>query len=950
MNPTHFHPSVEITLDFQHGCSCLIGKDSNAARSVVPFESGPESIVLPLSGTHDEGAIAGPSLKMVKQLLFDRLDERISRDREEGNYAYFHALTLKLEYLTKIVTTGIVACIGDDADRHRYALEHQLVRADSLGRWVEVLDAALVGPTAEFRRSQSRPLARDLTERVGSSDWRHKAVTDLKFSAEQIGTKVETGNKVSLRRFFAIATQLRNRSTGHGAPTSTECGNACIKLSDALEAVVKNLKLLQCSWVYLRQNINRKYNVSPLLNGSKPFNYLKRTRTVQLQDGVYFHLTGSSDSSNIIHIPLIFSDADILDIALPNGNFKQTNYSFETLSYVTNTVTERDGGRWRDSPMRLTPSQTEGNAELRAYHNVLSNVPLSPANYVHRDSLEERLQQELIDTSRHPIVTLVGPGGIGKTAIALTTITKVARSTDPPYDVILWISARDIDLLESGPKSVQKQVFNKRDIADFTYRLLESVDATIKGRDSIDVFEHALATGADYPTLFIFDNFETVEDPVDVFDWIDYNIKPPNKVLITSRIREFMGDYPIRIGGMNEDEAMELIDSHSRYLAIQDPLDFTYKSTLFNESDGHPYVIKILLGQVASKNRVVAPQRIVASSDNLLRSLFERTYNMLRRGSQRIFLLLSSRRSFVPEVAVEAVLYHTSSERFDVAFCLEQLEQFSLIDRVQSESDEEWFLGVPLVASTYGRKMLQTSRFKSVVESDQLLLRELGTPRRSDIQHGVYPRIEGLIRSCIEEVKLNRTKFNKLLPVLEFLAERVPQTYLRLADLAINLQGTNNGLYLSQQYTRRYLEMSDISDISGRHEAWIRLANLYKKSNDPSGEIHALCEAALLPILQPCDLGDFASRINARIFELNNIGAEDMSSEMVRQNLRNLAQYMERYLDKMSATDCSALAWLLINSGNSTRAHDIAQLGLTKDPQNHQCKSIMEELDKQVRG
>ena len=756
---------------------------------------------------------------------------------------------------------------------------------------------------------------------------------------------MEIGNKVALRQFFDIARQLRNRSTGHGATTRKECGNACIKLSDALDAVTQNLMLLQCSWVYLRQNINQKYNVSPLLNDSKPFNYLKRTRDVQLRDGVYFHLDGSNDLSNVIYVPLIFTDADVSDIALPNGNFKQTKYSFETLSYVTNTVTERDGGRWRDSPMRLAPSQTEGNTELRAYHNVFSNVPLSPANYIHRNALEQRLQRELVDTSRHPIITLIGPGGIGKTAIALTTITEIARSTDPPYDVILWISARDIDLLESGPKSVHKQVFKKRDIAVFTYTLLEGVDATIKGQDPINVFEQSLATGADYPTLFVFDNFETVEDPAEVFNWIDHNVKPPNKVLITSRIREFMGDYPIRIDGMSEDEANELIDSHSRYLGIHDLLNYEYRSILFNESDGHPYVIKILLGQVASENKVVAPKRIVASSDDLLRSLFERTYNMLRLGSQRIFLLLSSWRAFVPEIAVEAVLYHTSSERFDVDSCLEQLGQFSLIDRVQSESDREWFLGVPLVASIYGRKMLQTSRFKSVVESDQRLLRELGTPRKSDVQQGVYPRIEGLVHTCIEESKINRTRFDELLPVLEFLAERVPKTYLMLADLTIELQGPEDGLYRSQKYTRRYLETSDMSDISGRLEAWIRLANLYKMSNDPSGEIHAICEAAFLPTSQPSDLGDYARRINSRMFESKQFGSEDTSSVLVRENLRKIAQHMERYLDRLSANDCSALAWLLMNADNPTRAHDVAKRGLGKDPRNHHCKNILEKLE-----
>ena len=881
---------------------------------------------------------------MAKQPLFDRIDDRIEHGRDEGNYAYFRALSLKLEYVTKIVTTGIVACVGDDADRHRYSLEHQLVRADSLGDWVKVLNAALVGPPAGIRVSQARPLARDLTQRVGSEDWRYAAINDLAFAANRIGARVEIGNKASLRQFFAIATQLRNRSIGHGATTDTQCGNACQSLSNAIEAVVQNLTLMKCSWVYIRQNVSQKYRVEPLLNASTPFNYLKSTRDARLAEGVYFHVTPETSASNDhIYVPLIFSDVEISDIELPNGNFKPAQSSFESLSYVTNNITERAGERWRDSPSRRGSSQTEGNSELRVYHNVFSNAPKSAAHYIHRNSLESRLEHELVDTSKHPIITLIGPGGIGKTAIALTTIAKIASSMEVPYDFIIWISARDIDLLDDGPKPVQQQVFKKRDIADLTCKLFEGMDASLKGHDSLGVFETVLANGTDYATLFIFDNFETIEDPIDVFDWLDCHVRLPNKVLITSRFREFKGDYPIEIPGMHEEEARELIDSHSRLLRIGNLLNTDYVSRLINESDGHPYVIKIFLGQVASDKRLGALKRIVANSEDLLRSLFERTYDMLKVGSQRIFLLLSGRRTFVPEIAVEAVLNHTSSERFDVGSCLEQLHRFSLIDRVQSESDNEWFLGVPLAASIYGQRMLQTSRFKSSIESDQRLLWELSTTRKGDVHRGVYPRVDSLVRTCIEESKTSPNRFNDLLPILEFLAYKVPRTYLRIADLSIQLQA-KEGVYQAQKYTRRYLQTSDVSD-SHRLEAWNRLAGLYRASNDFEGEIHSICEAAMLPTSQPSDLGKFANRINARVFEMKKSGPVDLSSSVVRDNLQNISHYMDRFSDRMSADDCSALAWLFVNAANLERARDVAELGLKKDPQNHHCKNIIERLE-----
>ena len=78
-------------------------------------------------------AVPRTETTMTPRSLFDRIDQRIALDRQDGDYALFHALMLKLEYVTKVVVSGIVACIGDDSDRHRYTLEHKLVRADSLG-------------------------------------------------------------------------------------------------------------------------------------------------------------------------------------------------------------------------------------------------------------------------------------------------------------------------------------------------------------------------------------------------------------------------------------------------------------------------------------------------------------------------------------------------------------------------------------------------------------------------------------------------------------------------------------------------------------------------------------------------------------------------------------------------------------------------------------------------
>ena len=261
---------------------------------------------------------------MTLRAIFDGIDRRIALDKEDSDSAYFQALTLKLEYLTKLVTAGVLACVGDDADRHRYSHEHDLVRANSLGDWVHALNSLLSGPAAQFLLPESRDVAKDLTERVGPGDWRHSAVMDLANAARVVGADTPLGTRLALRQFFDIGVRLRNRTRGHGATTTGQQSQACPLLESAVLALAENLKLFELPWAYLHQNLSGKYRVSPLSGDTSCFDHLKRTNTEQIRDGVYLNL------ETPIRVNLVFSGPDLNDIALPNGNYR--NGTFELLS------------------------------------------------------------------------------------------------------------------------------------------------------------------------------------------------------------------------------------------------------------------------------------------------------------------------------------------------------------------------------------------------------------------------------------------------------------------------------------------------------------------------------------------------------------------------------------------------------------------------------------------
>src|SRR4051812_690739 len=104
---------------------------------------------------------------------FTRIAERIAISIGNGDTDYFLDLMYSGEQLTKLVTAGLLACIADDSDRHRYSQQYKLVRADGIGDWSKTIDELLIGPTSQFFNPVANNFQNELTSRFAKGHWQY---------------------------------------------------------------------------------------------------------------------------------------------------------------------------------------------------------------------------------------------------------------------------------------------------------------------------------------------------------------------------------------------------------------------------------------------------------------------------------------------------------------------------------------------------------------------------------------------------------------------------------------------------------------------------------------------------------------------------------------------------------------------------------------------------------
>jgi tetratricopeptide (TPR) repeat protein len=228
--------------------------------------------------------------------------------------------------------------------------------------------------------------------------------------------------------------------------------------------------------------------------------------------------------------------------------------------------------------------------EPNVYHN-LPEPEFDDTGYIGRKE-EVKEIKKLLKDNKNQIITIVGNGGIGKTATAVKTLYDLIDDPENRFEAIIWISLKTRTLSAGEFINIKDAIY---DISSL-YRFGESI--VIKEKDSPK--DNILNFMNAFCTLLVIDNFETIGNN-EIISFIK-SIPEKSKVLITSRngLGELENRYTLN--GLKQNDAIIYFRELSKYygLTLHTRSNEEIKKTVVHKLYSSPLSIKWFLSSIYS--------------------------------------------------------------------------------------------------------------------------------------------------------------------------------------------------------------------------------------------------------------------------------------------------------------------------------------------------------------
>ena len=359
---------------------------------------------------------------------------------------------------------------------------------------------------------------------------------------------------------------------------------------------------------------------------------------------------------------------------------------------------------------------------------ILHNLPpaeFDDTGFIGRRTERRRLKRLL--EADHRVITVVGAGGIGKTALALRVCHDIIDDPDSGFERIVWITLKTQHLTADGIRQISNAVDSVDALLD---RLLSAINVSVSHDEEPDwnrVIEQMKANRI----LLVIDNLETLGSEIRE---LAIRIPRDSTLLLTSRVG--LGEIELRyeMPDLSTGDAVNLLRNlglaynYSGIVGLDDARLTTYSRRLHY----NPLLIKWFVQAIGRGARA---ESIFAGEDlgKALRFCWENVYHRLSPLSRDVISTVLAARRALSQTQLQGIL---DSDHIPFVKALQELHQSNILEKsVERDGGSVYQIG-SLVLDYLSQHHPPNDR---VVKSTRQKLRQWQTEQdRSAVQQNTY--------------------------------------------------------------------------------------------------------------------------------------------------------------------------------------------------------------------
>lgn len=242
-----------------------------------------------------------------------------------------------------------------------------------------------------------------------------------------------------------------------------------------------------------------------------------------------------------------------------------------------------------------------------------------------------------------PVISIVGEGGIGKTALALKVAYELIEKNSSPYDAVVWVTSKTTQITVSEIKEIKGAITNSLDV-------IQSISNEIVGKNTNTGFDEIIEYLEEFKIALFIDNLETILDE-NIKSFVS-SLPEGSKIIITSRIGLGAYEFPVKLKGIEESYASQLLRSLSKLRKV-DSLSKLNESTLkryVNRMHLNPSYIKWFVSSVQTG---LNPEDVLQNSGMFLDFCMSNVYKFLSKNTKQLTTTFQCAPGFkdLPELA-----------------------------------------------------------------------------------------------------------------------------------------------------------------------------------------------------------------------------------------------------------------------------------------------------------